>query len=61
MISRLMLSLKKAADPQRGGWSFGESPANGTNLSTVQFARARGGDGSTEDGVPIGPEHEQHP
>jgi len=43
MISRLMLSLKKAADPRRGEWSFGEPPTNSTNLPNIQFARPRGG------------------
>ena len=53
MISRLMLSLKKAADPQRGEWSFGDRPANSTNLPTIQFARPRNGPNVTEGDVPL--------
>ena len=50
MISRLMLSLKKAADPQGGEWSFGERYANSTNLPTIQFARPRGGAANATEG-----------
>ena len=53
MISRLMLSLKKAADPQRGEWSFGEPPANSTNLPTIQFARPRNAVNATGGDIPF--------
>jgi len=39
MITRLMLSLKKAATSQVNGWSFGEP----TIHSTIRFAERRGG------------------
>lgn len=43
MISRLMLSLKKAADPQRGTWSFGGPPTSSTNIGAMSFARPQSG------------------
>ena len=39
MVTRLMLSLKKAATSQDNGWSLGES----TTHSTTRFAERRGG------------------
>ena len=39
MITRLMLSLKKAATSQVNGWSFGEP----TTHSTIRFAERQGG------------------
>jgi len=39
MITRLMLSLKKAATSQENGWSFGEP----TTHTTMRFAERRGG------------------
>ncbi|KAF9790730.1 hypothetical protein BJ322DRAFT_409972 [Thelephora terrestris] len=37
MISRIMLSLKKAADSQRNGWSLGEPSASGAGLPAMRF------------------------
>ena len=48
MVARLMLSLKKAANPQEGGWSLGEP----TTHMTMRFAERRGGV-STRDEVPL--------
>ena len=39
MITRLMLSLKKAASSQERGWSLGESNTH----ATMRFAERRGG------------------
>ena len=39
MVTRLMLSLKKAATPQEDRWSFGELTAH----STMRFAEHRDG------------------
>ena len=41
MISRIMLSLRKAADQKAGTWSLGGPPANSTNLPTMDFVRPR--------------------
>ena len=49
MVARLMLSLKKAANPQEDGWSLGEST---THMTTVRFAERQGGV-STRDEVPL--------
>ena len=38
MITRLMLSLRKAGTPQEHGWSLGES----TTHATMRFAEHRG-------------------
>ncbi|KAF9790731.1 hypothetical protein BJ322DRAFT_1104380 [Thelephora terrestris] len=43
MISRIMLSLKKAADSQRNGWSLGEPSTNGVGLSAIKFSSPRRG------------------
>ena len=41
MISRVMLSVRKAADPKAGSWSLGGPPANSTNLPAMDSARPR--------------------
>jgi len=48
MITRLLLSLKKASAPQEHGWSFGEP----TTHTTVRFAERRGG-ATTRDEIPL--------
>ena len=48
MITRLMLSLKKAATPQEDGWSLGEP----TTHNTMRFAERRGGV-ATRDEIPL--------
>ncbi|KAF9787225.1 hypothetical protein BJ322DRAFT_1107290 [Thelephora terrestris] len=50
MISRLMISLRKAADPQQVG---GTRPANSTNLPTMEFVRPRGRATGTEGDMPL--------
>ena len=39
MVSRIMISLRKAADPQRGDWSLVDPAANGVSLRSMRFAR----------------------
>ena len=48
MITRLLLSLKKASAPKEHGWSFGEP----TTHTTMKFAERRGGV-ATRDEVPL--------
>jgi len=48
MITRLLLSLKKANASQECGWSFGEP----TTHSTMRFAERRGGV-ATRDEIPL--------
>ncbi|KAF9790805.1 hypothetical protein BJ322DRAFT_1170204 [Thelephora terrestris] len=55
MISRIMLSLKKAADSQRNDWSLGEPSASGAGLSAMKFSRPRRGLGRMDsDEIPLG-------
>ena len=61
MISRIMLSLKKAADLKGGNWSLGGQPANSTNLPTMDFARPRSGTNIMSEGdVPLDSRLESH-
>ena len=48
IVARLMLSLKKAANPREDGWSLGEP----TTHVTMRFAERQGGV-STRDEVPL--------
>jgi hypothetical protein len=48
MVTRLLLSLKKAVASQKHGWSFGEP----TTHTTMRFAERRGGD-SIRDEIPL--------
>ena len=48
MITRLLLSLKKAGDSRERGWSFGEP----TTHTTIIFADRRGG-AATRDEIPL--------
>jgi len=48
MITRLLLSLKKANASEEHGWSFGEP----TTHTTMKFAERRGG-ADTRDEVPL--------
>jgi hypothetical protein len=50
MISRIMLSLRKAADEQQNGWSLAVTSRTGANL---EFTRQRGGSDSKEDDIPL--------
>ena len=55
MISRLMLSLKKAAGTQQTGWSLGEPSvsAMGSNFQSIKFFHSREGTNGKEDGIPL--------
>ena len=52
MISRLMLSLKKAADSQQG-WSLGEPTLNGSKLQSIRFFNSRKGTNGREDDITL--------
>ena len=41
MTSRIILSLKKAMDPQQDGWSLAGPPRNSRALPSMNFARPR--------------------
>ena len=54
MISRIILSLRKAADSHQKGWSLAGSTANGTHLRSMKFFRpAKGANGNKDDDVPL--------
>ena len=49
-----MLSLRKAAELQKGGWSLGEPFAYGAGLSeTMRFARSAMGTDRGQDSIPL--------
>lgn len=52
MISRIMLSLRKAAGSQRDVWSLLEPTTGGTNIRTIQFFPQRDTTWR-EDGIPL--------
>ena len=52
MISRIMLSLKKAADPLRGDWSLWDSSI-GAHFRGVEFASPEGCVYGREDDIPF--------
>lgn len=43
MVSRMMLSLRKAADPELNDWSLGQPPTTSSNLQSISFFRPRRG------------------
>jgi len=49
MISRMVLSLRKAADVRQGG----EHPANSANVPTIEFFRPRRGTNEGETDIPL--------
>lgn len=51
MISRTMLSLKKAADSHQEGWSLVDPTANGTGFPSIKFLRPVKGANGKEDDV----------
>jgi len=54
MVSRIMLSLKKAADSHQTGWSLAEPTANATDLRSMKFFRpAKGANGKRDDDIPL--------
>lgn len=59
MISRIMLSLKKAADSQQKGWALSEPTVNATDFQSLMFLRpANGANGIRNDDVPLDTIHE---
>jgi len=58
MITRLMISLRKAAYPQGSTWSMGESTTNrgpGHETFNMQFVRNRALSNAREEDSPISP------
>lgn len=53
MISRLMLSLKKAADSQHGLWSLTEPPTNVMKFKNAKLLRSQADTHQREDGIPL--------
>lgn len=53
MISRLMLSLKKAADSQQGLWSLTEPPTNVIKFKNAKLLRSQVDTHRREDGIPL--------
>lgn len=39
MVSRIMLSLRKLADPRRGNWSLADPAGNGPSMKSMKFVR----------------------
>ena len=53
MISRIVLSLKKAVRSQQGGRVLGEPAPGGTDLQNMKFVRPRRGISGEEDSIPL--------
>ena len=53
MISRLMLSLRKAADEQQGGWALGGLSATDTALQSGMLFQSLEGRTERDDGIPL--------
>lgn len=52
MITRIMLSLKKAADPRNGGWALGEPP-DVNRFKRMTFYNPRRGANEMENDIPL--------
>ena len=50
MISRIMLSLRKAVDKQQNGWSLAMTKGTGAGL---EFFQPRSASSVREDGIPL--------
>ena len=53
MISRMILSLRMAADSRQGVRSLGGPTANGTNLTEIKFVRPRRSANRRESDIPL--------
>ena len=53
MISRIMLSLRKAADEQQSGWSLGVPTMASTNFRSIKFLQQRRGPNGDKDDIPL--------
>jgi hypothetical protein len=51
MVSRIMLSLKKAADPRKGDWSLAQPTMNDKDLQSAIFFRTQGLPNGEQDDV----------
>jgi hypothetical protein len=52
MVSRIMFSLRKAAESQRDGLSLGAQTTTGVDFQSMKFLHHRRGSSGGEDGVP---------
>ena len=53
MVSRIVLSLRKAADLQQRNWSIAEPTAADMNLQSMKFFRPRNGTGERQGDIPV--------
>lgn len=53
MISRMMLSLRKAADPRKQVWSLAEQTEDGGNVQNMSFVRPRSSPEARQDDMPL--------
>ena len=53
MVSRIMLSLKKAADSQERAWSLTEPTAAGPSLRSMKFFKPPRGTDEMQDDIPL--------
>ena len=53
MVSRMILSLRMAADPQQGVRSLGGPTVGGTDHTEMKFVRPRGGGDGPESDIPL--------
>ena len=53
MISRIMLSLRKAADSQQNGWTLGASSMIGTSQPSMRFFNSRTGPNWKGEEIPL--------
>lgn len=53
MASRIMLSLRKAADKQQNGWAPSEPSTTSFKVKSMKFFRPRGGQSRGQDDIPL--------
>lgn len=51
MVSRIMLSLRKLADPRRRNWSLADPAGNGPALKSLKFVHPQSSTNEGEDGT----------
>ena len=53
MISRIMVSLKRAADSQQRAWSLTDPTVTGPNLQSMKFFKPRGNTDERQHDIPL--------
>ena len=53
MISRIMLSLKKAADSQQKPWTLTQPSMAGSNFQSAKFANTQQDPNERQDDIPL--------